>query len=50
MMAGEFAAHLRDGEVHSVDEVCDWLQEMGWRLVEHLPLAGPQRLIMAEAA
>jgi SAM-dependent methyltransferase len=49
MMAGEFAAHLRDGDVYSVDEVRDWLPGTGWRFAEHVPLAGPQSLIVAEA-
>jgi SAM-dependent methyltransferase len=49
LMAGEFAAHLRDGDVYSVDEVRDWLGQTGWRFVEHVPLAGPQSLIVAEA-
>ena len=49
LMAGEFAAHLRDGDVYSVDEVRDWLPATGWRFVEHAPLAGPQSLIVAEA-
>lgn len=49
LMAGEFAAHLRDGDVYSVDEVREWLPETGWRFVEHAPLAGPQSLIVAEA-
>jgi len=50
LMAGEFAAHLRDGDVYSVDEVRHWLGQTGWRFVEHAPLAGPQSLIVAEAA
>ncbi len=50
LMAGEFAAYLRDGDVYSVDEVRDWLGQTGWRFVEHVPLAGPQSLIVAEAA
>jgi hypothetical protein len=49
LMAGEFAVHLRDGDVYSVDEVRDWLPDAGWRFVEHRPLAGPQSLIVAEA-
>ena len=48
LMAGEFAVHLRDGDVYSVDEVRDWLPDAGWRFVEHRPLAGPQSLIVAE--
>lgn len=50
LMAGEFAAYLRDGDVYSVDEVRNWLPETGWRFVKHTPLAGPQSLIVAEAA
>lgn len=49
LMAGEFAAHLREGDVYSVEEVRDWLPAAGWCFVEHLPLAGPQSLILAEA-
>ncbi|HEX6497416.1 MAG TPA: methyltransferase [Micromonosporaceae bacterium] len=50
LMAGEFAVHLRDGDVYSVDEVRGWLPEAGWRFVDHVPLAGPQSLIVADAA
>lgn len=49
LMAGEFAVHMRDGDVYSVDEARDWLPEAGWRFVEHLPLDGPQSVIVAEA-
>lgn len=49
LMAGEFAAHLRNGDVYSVDEVRGWLDESGWRFVRHAPLNGPQSLIVAEA-
>jgi SAM-dependent methyltransferase len=49
LMAGEFAVHLRDGDVYSVDEVRGWLPDAGWRFVEHTALAGPQSLIVAEA-
>lgn len=49
LMAGEFTVHLRDGDVYSVDEVRDWLATAGWRFVEHLPLGGPQSLVVAEA-
>jgi hypothetical protein len=48
-MAGEFAVHLREGDVYSVDEVGTWLPRAGWRFVEHLPLSGPQSVIVAEA-
>ena len=50
LMAGEFAVHLRDGDVYSVDEVRGWLSESGWRFVEHASLVGPQSLIVAETA
>jgi SAM-dependent methyltransferase len=50
LMAGEFAVHLRDGDVYSVEEVHDWLDRTGWRFADHRPLAGPQTLIVAEAA
>lgn len=49
LMAGEFAVHLRDGDVYSVEEVRGWLPESGWRFVEHLPLGGPQSLVVAKA-
>ena len=49
LMAGEFAAHLREGDVYSVEEVREWLPAAGWRFLEHLSLAGPQTLILAEA-
>jgi O-methyltransferase domain/Dimerisation domain len=48
LMAGEFAVHLRDGDVYSVAEVRDWLPATGWRFVEHVPLTGPQSAIVAE--
>ena len=49
LMAGEFAVHLREGDVYSVEEVRGWLPRTGWRFVEHAQLAGPQSLIVAEA-
>lgn len=49
LMAGEFAVHLRDGDVYSVDDARRWLEEAGWRFIDHSPLAGPQSLIVAEA-
>ena len=49
LMAGEFAVHLRDGDVYSVDEARNWLSESGWAFVEHAQLAGPQSLVVAEA-
>ncbi len=49
LMAGEFAVHVRHGDVYSVSEAQQWLAATGWLLVEHLPLAGPVSLITAEA-
>jgi hypothetical protein len=49
LMAGEFAVHLRDGDVYSVAEMQTMLDHSGWRFVDHLPLAGPQSLIVATA-
>jgi hypothetical protein len=50
LMAGEFATHIRTGDVYSVEEVRDWLDHTGWRFTAHRPLAGPQSLIIAQAA
>ena len=49
LMAGEFAVHLENGDVYSVDEVRGWLDESGWRFAEHRELAGPQSLVVATA-
>ena len=49
LMAGEFAAHLRNGDVYSVEQVHEWLDRTGWRFADHRPLAGPQSLIVAKA-
>lgn len=50
LMAGEFAVHLRDGDVYSVEEARTWLPEAGWCFVAHQPLTGPQSVIIAEAS
>ncbi|HWH27763.1 MAG TPA: methyltransferase [Mycobacteriales bacterium] len=50
LMAGEFAVHLRNGDVYSVEEARGWLGAAGWRFVEHRPLAGPVSLVVAEPA
>ncbi|MFD2092622.1 methyltransferase [Blastococcus deserti] len=49
LMAGEFAVHLRGGDVYSVEEVRDWFTRTGWRFIDHIPLAGPQSLVVAQA-
>ena len=48
LMAGEFAVHIHDGDVYSVDEAQDWLADTGWTFVAHAPLAGPQSVVVAE--
>jgi SAM-dependent methyltransferase len=50
LMAGEFAVHLRNGDVYSVEEVSGWLDDTRWRFIRHASLAGPQSLVVAEAA
>jgi SAM-dependent methyltransferase len=47
LMAGEFATHIRNGDVYSVDEVRGWLHDTGWQFASHTPLAGPFSLISA---
>lgn len=49
LMAGEFAVHLREGDVYSVDEVRAWLADTGWRFLSHETLAGPVSLVAAQA-
>jgi SAM-dependent methyltransferase len=49
LMAGEFAVHLRHGDVYSVEELRGWLDDTGWRFIRHAPLAGPQSLVVADA-
>ena len=49
LMAGEFAIHVNDGDVYSVEEATAWLAGTGWRLTDHKPLAGPISLVAAAA-
>jgi SAM-dependent methyltransferase len=49
LMAGEFAIHVNDGDVYSVEEGTAWLAASGWRYLDHRPLAGPMSVIVAEA-
>ncbi|WP_037606437.1 methyltransferase [Streptacidiphilus rugosus] len=49
LMAGEFAVHLRNGDVYSVDEARAWLDGTGWRFTGHEQLGGPISLVTAEA-
>jgi cyclopropane fatty-acyl-phospholipid synthase-like methyltransferase len=50
LMAGEFAIHVNDGDVYSVEEGAAWLGATGWSYTGHAPLAGPISLVTAEAA
>jgi hypothetical protein len=50
LMAAEFLMFTGEGDVYSEQEAHAWLEETGWRAVEHKPLAGPQSLIVAETA
>ena len=45
---GGVSARNRRGDVYSADEIRDWLQATGWRMIEHTPLVGPASLIVAE--
>lgn len=47
LMAGEFAAQVADGDVYSIEEVSGWLNETGWQIDRHQPLAGPQSAVIA---
>ncbi len=49
LMAGEFAIHVNDGDVYSVEEAATWLSRTGWRFTGHHALAGPISLVAAEA-
>ena len=49
LMAGEFAIHVNDGDVYSVEEAAAWLTATGWNLRGHAPLAGPISLVTAQA-
>jgi len=49
LMAGEFAIHINEGDVYSVEEGGAWLSSTGWQFTGHLPLAGPITLVTAEA-
>jgi hypothetical protein len=49
LMAGEFLVGTGEGDIYSRSEAEAWLRQEGWRLVEELPLRGPQSLLVAEA-
>jgi len=50
LMAGEFLVVGGNGDVYSIEEVRSWLDQTGWRFVEHKPLGGPASLVVADAA
>lgn len=50
LIAAEFLIYSGEGDVYSVDEVNEWLQVSGWKMVEHQPLTGTTSLIVAETA
>ena len=49
LMAGEFLVITGEGDVYSAQEVEDWLDQTGWRVLDRKPLTGPMSLIIAEA-
>ena len=49
LMAGEFLVVGGNGDVYSVDEARNWLEQSGWRVLEHKPLGGPVTLLVSEA-
>ena len=49
LLAGEFQLVTGEGDVYSVAEVSEWLEDAGWRVATHQPLAGPASLLIAEA-
>jgi len=49
LMAGEFLVVGGNGDVYSIDEGRGWLEQSGWRYVEHKSLGGPATLVVAEA-
>ncbi len=50
LIAGEFLVITGEGDVYSEEEAHRWLQQTGWRALEHEPLAGPVSVIVAETA
>lgn len=50
LMGGIFMNFTKgDSRTYRVVEVREWLENTGWKFVDHTPLAGPQSLIIAEA-
>ena len=49
LMAGEFAVHLKNGDVYSVEEAAGWLEDAGWHPTGQQSLGGPMTVVLAEA-
>jgi ubiquinone/menaquinone biosynthesis C-methylase UbiE len=49
LMAGEFLVITGEGAVYSAQEIKNWLDDTGWRLIDRKPLVGPMSLIVAES-
>ncbi len=49
LMAGEFLVVGGNGDVYSVDEGVSWLEQSGWRFLEHKPVGGPVTLLVGQA-
>ena len=49
LMAGEFLVVGGNGDVYSVDEGLSWLEQSGWRFIEHKQVGGPVTLMVGQA-
>lgn len=49
LMAGEFLVITGEGAAYSAQDIKDWLDDTGWRLIDRKPLAGPMSLVVAES-
>ncbi len=47
LAAGEFLLIAGEGDVYSAAELREWLEDTGWRPLEHKPLTGPTSLLVA---
>ncbi|MFQ1702650.1 methyltransferase [Loktanella agnita] len=48
LMAGTFHMQTGEGDVYSSDTVARWLEDTGWAMQSHAPLAGAASLIVAQ--
>jgi hypothetical protein len=49
MLAGTYLMLSGSGDTYSLAEARAWLEQTGWRFVEHQPLAGVTSVVVAEA-